>query len=256
MKITERDKILLVLLVVILIVALAIVLPGVGVMACREKLSTYKADTEELEKELDDKLNTLRSMGVKTQYAESSSRASAALEEDIFNLKMEAAHLAGNVMAYAKPYAVDDGWIDGLEYRYGIRSEDDEKIVEYSLIEDVVGSKEKLDETFVLNDTTYTLPKATRDINSYTIARTADCSYEVEMTMENYSASELGAALLFWHNIASKGSMLITEAKFSDEKTVSFTLLMPPDGSGISDYAQEVREELARRAAEEEGEEE
>ena len=45
MKVTERDKVLLVLLVVVLIVALAIVLPGVGVMSCREKLATYKTDT-------------------------------------------------------------------------------------------------------------------------------------------------------------------------------------------------------------------
>ena len=52
MKITERDKILLVLLVVILIVALAVVLPGVGVMACREKLAQYETDTEDGEKDL------------------------------------------------------------------------------------------------------------------------------------------------------------------------------------------------------------
>ena len=254
MKITERDKALLILLVVILIVALAIVMPGFGVMSCRDKISDYKTKTEDLEKDLDSKLDTLRNMGVKTQYAESAARASEALKEDIFDMKMEASHLAGNVMAYAKPYALDEGWVDGLEYRYGVKSEDSEKIVEYSPITNVEGGSET-DETFSIGNVTYTLPSAKRDI-SFTLYPTAECTYEVEMTMEGYSAADLGAVILYLHNISAKGSMLITEAKISNEKTVSFTLLMPPAGSGISKYAQEIREELERRAAEEEGEEE
>lgn len=262
MKVTERDKVLLVLLVVILIVALAIVLPGVGVMSCREKLATYKTDTEDLEKDLSDKLAILREMGVKASDAESVSKAKNSLEEEIFNMKVEASHLAGNVMAYAKPYAVDEGWIDGLEYRYGVNSDEDEKLVDYSVITDVdaVGGTQ-LDESFVIGDVTYTLPSARREIK-YTISPTADCAYKVEMTMdeEGYSAEHLGAVMLFLRNIASKGSMLITDfkcfTKQQSERSVSFTLLMPPQGSGISKYAQEVREELERRAAEEEGEEE
>ena len=261
MKITERDKILLVLLVVILIVALAVVLPGVGVMACREKLAQYATDTEDVEKDLTEKLAILREMGVKASDAESVSRAKSSLEEDIFNMKVEASHLAGNVMAYAKPYAVDEGWVDGLEYRYGVNSDVDQKLVDYSAINDVDAIGGQLDETFVIGDVTYTLPSAQREIK-YTISATANCAYKVEMTMDaaGYSAEHLGAVMLFLHNIANKGSMLITDfkcfTKQQSERSVSFTLLMPPEGSGISRYAQEVREELERRAAEEEEEEE
>ncbi len=260
MKITDRDKVLLVLLVVILIAALAVVLPGVGVMACREKLSAYATDTEELETDLSEKLAVLHEMGVRTQDAESVSKAKAHLEEEIFNMKVEAAHLAGNVMAYAKPYAVDESWVDGLEYRYGVNSDDDEKLVDYSAITDVdtIGG-DQTDESFVIGDVTYTLPSAQREIK-YTISPTANCSYKVELTIPDYSADHLGAVFLFLHNIASKGSMLITDfkcfTKQQSERSVTFTLLMPPEGSGISVYAQEVREELERRAAEEEGEEE
>ncbi len=257
MKITERDKVLLVLLGVILIVALAIVLPGVGVMGCREKIATYKTDTEELEKDLTGKLDQIHAMGVETANAESVSKAQAGLEDKIFDMKMEAAHLAGNVMAYAKPYAVDEGWIDGLEYRYGVKSDEGEKIVDYSYIENVEVKENETDENFSIDNVNYSLPSAKREIK-YTISPTANCAYNVEMTLEGYSAENLGAVLLFLHNIASKGSMLITEVKCytkdEGEKSVAFTLLMPPEGSGIQQYAQQIKEILEARESEEEEE--
>ena len=82
MKITERDKVLLVLLGVILIVALAVVLPGVGVMSCREQLQTIGTDSEELQKELDEKLAELNAMGV-TRYQEDRVKAADYLEDTI-----------------------------------------------------------------------------------------------------------------------------------------------------------------------------
>ena len=255
MKVTERDKILLVVLGVILIVALAVLLPGVGVMACRDNLATYKTKTADLEADLDSKLSTLKSMGV-TRYQENAKKANEALQEAAFNLKVEASHLAGNIMAYAKPYAIDENWLDGLEYRYGVTSDEDEKIINYSPITDVSPSGgEQQDEIFAIDGVNYTLPSAKREI-TYTIAQTADCTYDVEMTMSEYSAADLAPVLLFLHNISSKGSILITEVKVAGERSISFTLLMPEEGSGISRYAQEVLEILAEREAENEGEEE
>ena len=258
MKITERDKALLVLLVVILIVALAIVLPGVGVMGCRDKLAEYKTETDDLEKDLDAKRDTLRNMGVTTSM-ENPSGAATALEEKVWDLKAEASHLAGNVMAYAKPYALDESWVDGLEFRYGVKSDEDEKLVEYSPITNVASVDDDVDESFVIGDKSYSLPSSKRNI-TYTIASNADCTYEVEMTMSEYEAADLGPILLFLHNIASKGSMLITNAAIGGERTVGFTLLMPPktqdpDGHlvGIAQYAQEIAEKEAKEAEEEGG---
>ena len=253
MKITERDKVLLVLLAVILVVALAIVLPGVGVLACRDKLAEISTDSEELQQDLDAKRATLREMGV-VQNPESYSRAVDELKETVFDLKVEASHLAGNVMAYAKPYALDEDWIDGLEYRYGIKSDEGEKLIEYNPFSDVdsAGGNEQ-NEVFSIEGTTYTLPSAKREIK-YSISSTMDCLYNVEMIMDDYPMEKLGSVLLFLHNISSKGSILITGLKYAGENIISFTLLMPPEGSGITRYAQEVVEELARRAAEEAGE--
>ena len=251
MKVTERDKVLLVLLGVILIVALAVVMPGVGVMACRTSLSDYETKTQDLQTQLDEKVDILHSMGV-TSSLDNPTRAASILKDKAFEQKKEASHLAGSVMPYAKSYAVDESWLYGLKYRYGVMSDDEEKIVDYSPIEDVTTSGgEDIEETFLIGDNTYSLPSHKREI-SFSISQTANCTYDVEMTMGDYSSAELGPVLLFMHNIASKGSMLITELKVGEGNSVSFTIVMPPeykdeDGNvrGIAQYAQEVAEYLA-----------
>ena len=255
MKMTERDKVLLVLLGVILIVALAIMVPGVGVMACRDKLAEFETNDSDIQAELDQANATLKRMGV-TQYQENASSAADALEEKVFDLKVEASHLAGNVMAYAKPYAVDEEWVDGLEYRYGIKSDDGEKILQYSPIEEVDAVGKQEEESFVIDGVTYTLPSAKREIN-YAIPVGAECYYVTEVAGADVSFADLGSLILYLHNISAKGSILVTEIRHTgnDGNRISFTLVMPPEGSGISRYAQDVKEELARRAAEE-GEEE
>ena len=255
MKMTERDKVLLVLLGVILIVALAVMVPSVGVMACRDKLAEIETKDIEIQNELDQANATLKSMGV-TKYQENASSAVDALSEKVFDLKVEASHLAGNVMAYAKPYAVDEEWVDGLEYRYGIKSDEGEKIMQYSPIEEVEGGKQE-EETFVIDGVTYTLPCAKREIN-YAVPASAECYYVTEVAGADVSFADLGSLILYLHNISSKGSILVTEVRHSgnDGNRISFTLVMPPEGSGISRYAQDVQEELARRAAEEGDEEE
>lgn len=254
MKISERDKVLLVLLGVILIVALAVVLPGVGVMSCNEKLDKLKTDSTELQAELDAQHAQLNEMGV-TSYQENATKAAESLEDEIFDLKVEASHLAGNVLAYYKPYAVDIGWLDGLEYRYGVKSDESEKILVYDFIDNVsTGSSQKKEITIVVDGVSYTLPVHERDVKSFAVGEVS-CEYVVDISLQEVQIKEVGAFLLYLHNVASKGSMLITDAKLGSENTVSFTLMMPPEDSKLSQYEQEVLEELARRAAEE-GEEE
>ena len=266
MKITERDKVLLVLLGVILIVALAVVLPGVGVMSCREQLQTIGTDSEELQKELDEKLAELNAMGV-TRYQEDRVKAADYLEDTIYDLKVEASHLAGNVMAYAKPYAVDENWVRGLEYLDGITSDESEKVISYDYVTDVSSTGGKEPVVFGIDGTSFSLPHHEREIKNLVAANASrDPVYQqtavgtmVEYVYDNggveASDASLGAYLLFLHNITSKGSMLIKGAKYGGERSVSFTLLMPPENSGITRYAQEVQDEEARRAAEENGEE-
>ena len=257
MKMTERDKVLLVLLVVVLIVALVVVLPGVGVMSCRESISKYENDAKELDGELSDLLDELRGMGVEVAYAERASSAGSHLEDKIFEMKVEASHLASVVKAYTKEFGVDEDWIDGLEYRYAVRSDDGEKLVIYDPQEDVDSTSNGTEINFALEDKEYTLPAAKREIR-FLVADDANCNYLTELTMDDYNIKEIGAVLLFMQHISAKGSILITDLTYtiaSDERAqISFTVVMPPETSGIATYAQEVLEELARREAEENGE--
>lgn len=266
MKITERDKVLLVLLGVILVVALAVVLPGVGVMSCMDELDTIELDSEELQTQLDEKLSQLNSMGV-TQYQQDSYKAAEFLENSIYDLKVEASHLAGNIMAYAKPYAVDEDWVHGLEYLEGMMSDESEKVISYDYVTDVssIGGKEPI--IFEIDGESFSLPYHEREIKNLVATNaSSDPVYQqtavgtmVEYVYDNAgnetSDASLGAYLVFLHNITAKGSMLITGAKYGTGRSVTFTLLMPPEDSGITRYAQEILEEEARRAAEANGEE-
>lgn len=264
MKMTERDKVLLVLLGVILIVALAVVMPGVGVLSCRDSIAEYENDSQELEAELDTLRDELSDMGVDPLYYDRHTAAKEKLESKIWELKKEASHLAGAIMAYAKPYAVDESWVDGLEYRYGVTSDDSEKIVSYSAISDVESIESNSDIYFDLEDTNYTLPSAKREIRFTTVtdgdevSPTPVCTYETELVFDDCDVRDLGDVLLFLHNISAKGSILITDFTYSTSETqpmVAFTLLMPKKDSGIKDYANEIRAAEEAEEGEEEDEE-
>ena len=258
MKITQRDKILLLLLLALLVVAVVIILPGVGILACNDKVDSFKTQEKALDNQISERLSELYELGVDSYVAENSASAMYALEEKILDLEKEATRLAGSVMAYAKPYAVDKSWVDGLEYRYGVRSDESEKIVDYSPIVDVESSDNGNNKYFRLGENEYDLPTASREIH-YTTTDEADCVYTTEYMLDEYNVETLAATILFLQNIASKGSMLVTDLRYytNEEQShvVNFTLLMPPEGSNISEYATIVAEKLRKMAEEEEEEE-
>lgn len=255
MKITQRDKVLLLLLLALIVVAIVIVLPEVGILGCNEKTKTFAAQEKDLDKTISEKLEELYVLGVDADVAENSSASMNRLEENILDLQMEAARLAGSIMAYAKPYAVDKSWVEGLEYRYGVKSDENELIVEYSPILDVDSTDNGNNKTFRLGENEYELPTATREIR-YTTTETAECSYLTEFVLDEYDIMKMGATILFLHNIAAKGSILINDVIYETKEerphTVNFTLLMPPEGSNISEYATIVAEKLREREEEEE----
>ena len=242
MKVTEKDKLLLIVLGVIIVVALVVVLPGFGVMSCNSKINEYKEKSAEVDGELDVALAELVDMGVDAAYAERRTVARTRLENKILELKKEASRLAGNIMAYAQTYAVDEAWIDGLEYRYGVASDESELIVKYDKNNDVTGEVNK-DTEYTVDKTIYTLKSASRSI-SFTVSETADCVYGAELTLEGYNADEMGAMLLFLQHLTSKGSLLISDAEYDVKEhsgSVNFIVLMTAT-DGISRYAQEVAE--------------
>lgn len=255
MKITQRDKMLLLLMLGLLVVAIVIVLPGVGILACNEKVDTLETEEKDLNSKITERLDELYQLGVDSNVAENSQAAMDSLEEKILELEMEAARLAGNIMAYAKPYAVDTSWVEGLEYRYGVKSDEGEKIVDYNPIVDVDSNDNGNNKYFRLGEEEYELPTASREIR-YTTTESAECYYRTEYMLDEFSVDNLGATLLFLQNIASKGSILVDDVLYDTSEdrshTVTFTLLMPPEGSGISEYATIVAEKLRQMEEEEE----
>lgn len=245
MKVTQRDKILLLVLLVLVVAAIVVVLPEYGILACNEKINNIESESNDLDVELDDTLKELVDLGVNAVHAQNAYVAKNRLEEKIWTMKEEASRLAGSIMAYSRPYEVDSNWVEGLEYRYGVKADAEEKIVEYSPIKDVEGSDDGNDKEINVDGEIVALPTAKREIR-FVVTENADCLYQTNNVLDGYEVSEMGAALVFLQHIASKGSMLIDDFYYytsnAKNATVNFTLLMPPKESGISRYADEIAE--------------
>jgi len=270
MKMTERDKMLLILLAVILIVALAIVVPGYGVMDTREKIQKTKDSISELDGELDDQLAELMSMGVSAGAADNPYLAQKNLETEIHKRKEEAARLPENILEYSKNFSVNDDWLRGLEYRSGYRStgyEDEEGEVQDDKILNIsiTGGQNGVENSdFLLGDKYIKLNFVRRTVES-TVANGAECAYtpndpekdEDSMIFESYrmSSEEFGAILLYLEHLSAKGAILIDGFKTSSDSysteegeltrnlyEISIRVMMT-DNNGISKYADEINAE-------------
>lgn len=249
MKITERDKMLLVLLAIILVVALVVVLPGIGVMSCNESVASYAIKETEVDVEIDELKPQLIERGVRLSVAETRADAARLLEEDTWDLKEEAARLAGNIMAYSQTYG-SWSWPSTAVYRYGIDDGSPLLGIEDRSIPEVEDNVYELDNIeYVLKSTDITVKVAITD--------ESDCLYPLEYILEGEEEDEeFGAVLLYLLNLTDKGSILITkvtgpaEGSFKGKWTIGFTLLMTPT-TGIDTYRQQIINRDAALAEEE-----
>lgn len=248
MKMTQKDKVLLILLGLIVVVALVVVMPGFGVMACNDKIKESATASSEVDEELTAALTELREMGVEAALADNFRLAKDRLEKKIMDQKEEASRLAHSIMAFAESFDVDEQWIYGLEYKKGIASDEESLLITYDKFSDVERSP-NTDEEYEIKETIYTLKSADRSIQ-YTISEYAECYLNYQMILEGYDVNEIAAFLIYIQQITSKGSILINEATYDAVgKTgqVSFTALMTAT-DGISRYAQEIAEALEAQA--------
>ena len=244
MKMTQRDKVLLILLGLILVVALVVVLPGMGIMSCNEKTKEYQSKTAEMDEVLAEALTELRDMGVDVALAENFRLANDRLEKKIFDQKQEAARLAHSIMAYAESFDVDEQWIYGLEYKYATISDDENLLISYDKFLDVTRNPNS-DQDYTIKDTIYTLKSSDREIK-YTVYESAETYLNCQLILEGYNVNDIAAFILFLQQITSKGSILINEATYSAidrSGKISFTALMTAT-DGISRYAREIAEAL------------
>ena len=244
MKMTQRDKVLLIFLGLILVVALVVVLPGFGIMSCNDKIKSYQGKMGEVEDDLTAARAELREMGVETAFADNFRLAKDRLEKKIFEQKQEAARLAHSIMAFAESFDVDEQWIYGLEYKGGIKTDEDGLLITYDKYSDVDRSP-NTDEEYEVKETVYTLKSADRSIN-FKISESANCVLDYQMILDGYSVDDIAAFVLYIQQITSKGSILINEASYDsveESAMITFTALMTAT-DGISRYAQEIAEAL------------
>ena len=238
---------LLIFLAIVLVVALAYMLPGFGVSSVLDKIDEYEALLEEQEDDNNVLLNDLKKMGVTPALAERRIAALNDLNAKITQRKSEAARLKGNIMEYKQTYGVDEAWIDGLEFRYAINSDESELLVEYQKSGDVTGETNGSIQ-YEEKGTGYvqTIKSAERHI-TITVAESAECYYQTQWLMEGFTIEDIGGFLLFLEHMAAKGSLLIDDFKYSPTDktgTVDITVLMTETDS-ISVYKQELEQKEA-----------
>ena len=253
MKITQRDKMLLVVLVIVFIVALAIVMPGFGVLDARSEIQDTEAKITELNEKITAELKELREMGItSSEDAKNVKVAIRHLDDKIHDEKVEAARLANLILPYTPGYNVEKGWLNSVKYIGLIVSTDDEDcIIDYNDIEDTQKESNNDIATIVLNETEYNLRYTNRSF-TYIDTEETKISYEVEFCMEDMNEDRFSALILYLQQAAAKGSINITRAFYdaaAGSGTIELEILMTSNGDLLI-YAKQLEEEAAAQEGE------
>ncbi|MBP5404718.1 MAG: hypothetical protein J6Y74_02085 [Clostridia bacterium] len=253
MKITQRDKILLVVLAIVFVVALAIVMPSVGVLDCRTELQNIATATEELNEKLAAELAELREMGINSSDAENVRQAQDHLDDKTKEKMEEAARIANSIMAYAETYNVDTQWINSLQYIGGVQSNNPEdRLLDFEDVTDT-NKEENVEKVIVVGNSEYTITVAKRAIE-FSDMENPKASLELDFTLTGLNQDHFGALILYLQQVAAKGSLHVTGVNYlTGEKTGTITMYaLMTANSDLLTYADEL-ERL--NAPEEEGEE-
>ncbi len=252
MKITQRDKMLLVVLAIVFVVALVVVMPSVGVLDCRTELQNIATETEELNEKLAAELAELREMGINSSDAENIRQAQKHLEEKTKEKMEEAARLANSVMAYAETYNVDTQWINSLQYIGGVQTNNpDDRLLDFVDVTDT-GKEENATKVIVIDNAEYEITVARRSIE-FSDMESPKASLDLDFTLSGLDQDHFGALILYLQQVSAKGSLHVTNVIYKpSEKTGTITMsALMTANSDLLTYADEL-ERL--NAPDEEGE--
>ena len=246
MKITERDKMLLVVLVIVLVVALAVIMPGVGVMDTRSAMQETQTKIAELNEKINEELAALREMGItSSEAAKTVSSAVTHLNNKAQKEKVEAARLADIVMPYLKDHKVEVGWLDSVNYVGLVTSQDEEdKILGYVDVKDTDKSFDNTTGTIVIGDAEYTVNYTKRSFD-YEDTEESKITYTLEFVFEDTNEQRFGDLIYYLHQAAEKGSLCVTKASYNatDKKgRVEVDILMTANDDFLL-YAKQLEEE-------------
>jgi len=255
MKMTKRDKMLLVVLFIVLVIALLIVMPNFGIMSCKTKINDAESELADLNEKLNAELADLRKMGVNAADAANKTQAANRLDTKIHEKKVEASRLAGIIMPYYDDFNVEKLWLDEVKYVGLIESNDPrDLVINYNDIENTdkdspivdatihIGDKEQYDIKFT--DRTIVLEENEASV----------VSYAPTYLFDSDKAKTFGEIILYLQQAAEKGSLCLTELIFGNESTIKFNLLMTKNSELLNYSKQLEEEELAKQREAEEGE--
>ena len=243
-KMTAKDKMLLMVLAIIVVVFAAVMIPTYGIKDLITKSGELKTQIAEQELENSDKLKLLRESGIKTGVADNSALALRSLEQTIREKKYVAA-MFGEALA---PYAIATlsyQWFDNVCYINGIKDEYQafcsdvrmeagaNNVVELGVPD---GTEEYYD-TVELTTARYQI-----------VVNVADKDYDRKVTINSEGAAEgnsinlYAPLLMYLRNMEQKGSIYIESYDWNENKfEVTFRLLMVGSDQGeFSKYASEV----------------
>lgn len=114
-KVTNRDKVLLIVLAIIIVIFGAVMIPQYGIKDLIIKMKDTRAQITEQTKANDEKLADLTKAGVPAAFAENSGQAKKMLKNRILEEKY-AALKKGQTSLTAKAYEVADKWLVPVKY--------------------------------------------------------------------------------------------------------------------------------------------
>lgn len=243
-KMTQKDKMLLMVLAIIVVVFAAVMIPSYGIKDLITKSNELKTQIAEQETANTNKLNSLKEAGIKAGVADNSALALRSLERTILEKKYVAAMFAEALAPYSIA-TLSYQWFDNVCYLNGINDE------YQSFCSDV---REEAGANNVVKIGVQEVPDQPFDTIDVTIARymvvvnVADKDYDRKITINSEGAYEENSInyyaplLMYLRNMEQKGSIYIDSYAYEDGKfEVSFRLLMVGSENGeFSKYASEV----------------
>jgi len=233
-KISEKDKSLLLVLAIIIVLFAAVMMPKFGIKALYEETKTVKAETAALVTQNEYKLSDLMLSGVPARYAEDYQRAKDAMEDNILHKKHEAIKISNIICNFSNSVFVPYEWTTDIHYLnyqisdltqyasvlYDQQSENNEdgEIIFPS------NSEEVEDERVAVTLSSMRIQIIPDGMNEFGI--------ETEWQIDGVDISSFATLLVYLAQLEQKGSIMLDDYTYNTEgdATVNLTVYMPPEG--------------------------
>ncbi len=246
-KMTEKDKMLLMILAIIIIIFGAVMLPSVGIkdlITSKNELAESTVEQSSVNKEI---LTAITDSGIGAAVADKPANAKIALQKAILKQKYAASLIADGICSYCSSYETRIYWVDDICYLYFSVAEDNA----FASYEDEYTANDSF-ELLLTDLATNTTESGEGDLvigSRHTISLSTDSSlHQLYLTADGAVAdnyvSTYAYLLLYLRNLEQKGSIYINSYMMDGAEgtaTIEFTILMAGDeNSNLRYYGAEV----------------